>query len=200
MPDMSLSTLAIIALHELSAFQSTAVDAQFAPHAADVINLSRMAGYSLESFEVLNSHIEAQGGDITEFADTIGPAIKAFHERTKPKDWYESLMKSYVHNGLLRDYAKALVSSQNLNDAQVRAALDDTRQDEFLRQRLAESIGPDETLGWRLALWGRKLVFETLEHVKQLPWVQVGADAHKAAWSEALTQHSRRMSALGLVA
>lgn len=212
--DASTVTLTLLASHELSVFQSTAADAQFAPSVRDTVELSRVSGYALNNFERLVSRVEQLGGDILALMEQFAPSFRAFKERTQPKDWHESLMKSYVHEGLIKDYVRA--SRPELDaDSQdvVTAVLNDTRREDLLRERLGELISVNNSLGSRLALWGRKLVVETAARLGELREL-TGGSAHSespgaqmragsldgAAWQTALLGHSRRMSAIGLVA
>lgn len=197
-------TLAILALHELSIFQSTAADAQFAPSMRDTIELSRIGGYALNNFETLVARIEQRGGDVVTLLEQFAQSFHAFNQRTQPTDWHESLMKSYVHDGLVRDYVHALEPEFDPQTHDViTAVLDDTRRETVLRERLGGLVAADDTLGWRLALWGRKLVVETAARLAELRQLTRGEHATQldaTAWQAALLGHSRRMSAIGLVA
>lgn len=200
--DAPTAILATLALYELSVFQSTATDAQFAPHVRDTVELSRVSGYALNHFEALMERIGQLGGDALALMEERAPSLTAFNERTQPKDWHESLMKSYVHDGLLRDYAKSSLLALDADSKNViTAVLDDTRREELLRARLGELINDQDILGSRLALWGRKLVVETAKRLTEIVELTTDHEHLDAkAWQSALTGHSRRMSAIGLVA
>ncbi|MYM19448.1 hypothetical protein GSY69_05560 [Brevibacterium sp. 5221] len=200
--DASVTTLAILSLSELSAFHRMATDAQYAPTVRDSIDLSRIAGRSLAHFEALTDRIEDLGGDLPRLLAEAEPSFTAFRERTKPKDWYESLMKGYVYDGIMKDFSRAALGELDEASHEVAVtALNDTRQADYLRERLAAAVAGDPVLASRLALWGRKLVAETLHRVRELTEQFPRASVDSAELTQhALSEHSRRMSALGLVA
>lgn len=200
--DVSSAILATMALYELSVFQSTATDAQFAPSVRDTVELSRVSGYALNHFETLVARIEQLGDDVLALMEERAPSLSAFNERTQPKDWHESLMKSYVHDGLVRDYVKNSHPKLDSDSGDiVTAVLDDTRREEVLRDRLGELIAENDALGWRLALWGRKLVVETAKRLTEIVEIATpDGQLDATAWQTALLGHSRRMSSIGLVA
>lgn len=200
--DASVTTLAIMSLSELSAFHRSATDAQYAPTVRDSIDLSRLAGQSLEHFESLAARIDELGGDVGAILEEAEPSYAAFRERTKPRDWYESLMKSYVYDGIMKDFSRAALEELDGESRSVATTtLDDTRADAYLRDRLSAAVAADQVLASRLALWGRKLVAETLHRVRELT-LQFPRDSvvQSDVTSQVLSEHSRRMSALGLVA
>lgn len=197
-----VDTIATLAYSELAAFERSAADAQFAPTVRDTVDLARIAGHSLEHFEQLAARITELGGDAIGLMEAARPSFAAFHERTKPKDWYESLMKSYVYDEIMKDFARAGLDRLDDDSRSVATAvLNDTRTVEFLGSRLGAIVKGDEVLASRLALWGRKLVAETLRRIHELPGIMPGqADADAALTQHVLANHSRRMSGLGLAA
>ena len=200
--DASVTSLTILSLGELVSFHRLATDAQFAPTVRDSIDLSRLAGRSLEHFESLAARIGELQGDLPTMLEAAEHSFAAFRERTRPKDWYESLMKGYVYDEIMKDFSRA--DLEELDEASrsiAVTALDDTRQAVFLRKRLATAIEDDPVLSSRLALWGRKLVAEALQRMRELT-VQFPRHAvvHSEVTADVLANHSRRMSALGLVA
>jgi hypothetical protein len=202
--DAEVTTLVIMAFGELTTFERTATDAQFAPSVRDKVGLVDVAGHALDHYKALVERVEALGGDIVELMQEIEPEFTAFRERTRPRDWYESLMKGYVFDGILRDfYRAALVNLDETSERVATAVLDDTRQTEYLRVRLASGIADEADLASRLALWGRRLVAEAVDRARRL----IGRfelagddDAIRALSQKVMANHSLRMSALGLVA
>src|SRR5699024_8996849 len=83
------------------------------------------------------------------------------------------------------------------------AILDDTRASDYARNRLTAEVAEDTQLASRLALWGRKLVAETLGRARRLltdPVLGIDEDLVVEMIPSVTSNHSRRMSALGLVA
>ncbi|MDN5593357.1 MAG: ferritin-like domain-containing protein, partial [Brevibacterium sp.] len=81
--------------------------------------------------------------------------------------------------------------------------LDDTRATDYVRNRLTADVAADTQLASRLALWGRKLVAETLGRGRNLltdPFLGIDEERVVASIPAVTANHSKRMSALGLVA
>lgn len=194
----------MLAFGELTSFEQFAADARIAPSVADKVDLALAAGHSLDHYRALAGRITELGADSVERMRGVGATFAVFGERTQPGDWYESLMKGYVLDGIMKDFYRA--SLTNLDDTSERvatAALDDTRQAEFLRSRLERAIAEDgSALSSRLALWGRRLVAEAMTRGRSILLSEIGApEATVVAVTEScLSNHSRRMSGLGLVA
>lgn len=199
-----VATLAILAFGELMTVERTVADAHAAPTVGDRVGLIGIAGVALRHYEALAARVEALGGDIVELMQDVEPSFTALRDRTRPRDWYESLMKGYVFDGIIRDfYRAALVNLDETSEQVATAVLDDTRQAEYLRTRLADGIMDEPDLSSRLALWGRKLVGESLMRGRQLIELfdlAVDDDAIAVISQQVMTNHSKRMSALGLVA
>lgn len=199
---VGVDTMATLAYSELAAFERSAQDAQFSPTVRDTVDLARIAGHALEHFERLAARIDELGGDAIALMEAAQPSFAAFGERTKPKDWYESLMKSYVYDEIMKDFARAGLDRLDDDSRSVATAvLNDTRVADSLAERLGHVVSGDQVLASRLALWGRKLVAETLRRINEMPGI-VPEDADEAAklTQHVLANHSRRMSRLGLAA
>ena len=202
--DVRLTTLAILAFGELTAVERAAADAQSAPSVRDRVDLIGVAGVALGNYEALAACTEALGGDIAVLLEDVEPSFTALRERTRPRDWYESLMKGYVFDGINRVfYRAALVNLDGTSERVATSVLDDTRQSDHLRRRLAQAISEHPELSSRLALWGRRLVGEALVRGRQLIErfdLAVDDEAVGAISQRVMTNHSRRMAALDLVA
>ena len=91
------------------------------------------------------------------------------HRRTKPGDWYESLTKAYVIDGVAADFY-ALIAS-GLEPAVARAGArgqDVAGNTEWLRERLQLAIADHPERASRLALWGRRLLGEALTQAREI--------------------------------
>jgi hypothetical protein len=103
--------------------------------------------------------------------------IDAFHVYTEPSDWWESLVKAYVGDSLVRDfYREFAVHLDTDTRTLIESTLEDDRS-EFLVDRVRAGIAADALLGGRLALWGRRIMGEALTQTQ-----------HVAAEREALSQ------------
>ena len=198
------ATLALLAFGELTGFERMATNATTAADLDDKVILARLASQSFANFEQLSQHIDQMGQDVIELCQHFEPTFSTLAERTRPRDWYESLMKGFVFDGIMNDFYRTAVNElAEPGYSLAIAILDDTRASEYARNRLTSEVAVDTQLASRLALWGRKLVAETLGRARSLltdPVLGLDEDLVVELIPAVTSNHSKRMSALGLVA
>ncbi|AUZ87573.1 hypothetical protein CVO76_07985 [Arthrobacter agilis] len=204
--------LGVIAYGELSGFERLSSDARFSPSLADRANLGRLAVREFEHFESVTAFLGRRGVSVEDAMTPFQASIDAFHERTRPGDWYESLMKAYVIDAFSGDFYRALADSLDPATRELIGAIDSGEGAAHLQRRLKEALSDDPRLASRLALWGRRLVGEALTQAQRvgiereyLAGLLFAAEPDHAQHTTALfaqltRNHSRRMSALGLTA
>lgn len=202
--DNNAATLALLAYGELISFERMSTDATSAVGLEDTVTLAGLASQSFAHFEELTQHVKLLGQDAIELCRHFEPTFTVLAERTRPRDWHESLMKGFVFGGIMNDlYRVPIEGLPEPGHSLAITVLDDTRASEFVRNRLIVDIQEDSQLASRLALWGRKLVAETLGRARTLltnPILGVDEARVVDAIPSATANHSRRMSGLGLVA
>ncbi|MEE1620374.1 ferritin-like fold-containing protein [Zafaria sp. Z1313] len=204
----------LMAYRELTAFERLSSDARFSPALADREALARLAVAEFAHFELVRARIEEDGGDVQEAMRPFAAEIDALHERTRPGDWYESLMKAYVIDSVAGDFYQAVALALDPRARQLVAEVQSMdAQTGWLRDRLRGALADDPRLASRLALWGRRLLGEALTGARRIGdrhdfWnglVEL-ADAEARAehvarlFATLVENHSRRMSELGLTA
>jgi len=154
--------------------------------------------------------------------DPYAERIQTFHSKTSGIDWYEAILKVYLVGGLLDDFYRRLaVGLKPALRAEIDEALDDPGFEEFAIKVLLESMQEDDTLGSRLAVWGRRLMGDALLELRaafdnrKLAGIAENAklsldqerEVNLAAYSkleplvtELIATHTLRMDALGLTA
>ncbi|MBG6223778.1 hypothetical protein IWX63_000326 [Arthrobacter sp. CAN_A2] len=204
--------LGVIAYGELSGFERLSSDARFSPSLGDRASLGRLAVQEFEHFEMVGRFVGELGVTIEEAMAPFQPSIDAFHERTRPGDWYESLMKAYVIDAFSGDFYRSLADTLDPRTRELISTIDSGEGAAHLQRRLKEALSDDPRLASRLALWGRRLVGEALTQAQRvgiereyLAGLLFADEAdhtqHTTALFSQLTRnHSRRMSALGLTA
>ncbi|MBG6182148.1 tRNA isopentenyl-2-thiomethyl-A-37 hydroxylase MiaE [Arthrobacter sp. CAN_A214] len=202
----------VIAYGELSGFERLSSDARFSPSLADRAGLGRLAVLEFEHFEMVSSHLSGLGVDVEEAMAPFQASVDSFHERTRPGDWYESLMKAYVIDAISGDFYRALADRLDPDTRSLIGRIESGEGSPLLYRRLKEALADDPRLASRLALWGRRLVGEALTQAQRIGIEReflgglLFADAsdhaeHTTALFSQLTRnHSRRMGALGLTA
>lgn len=210
--------LGFIALGELSSFEGLSTDAQYAGNVRDSLELARLAAAEIADVERLLERITALGHDAGEVLEERAAAAARVRPGLDPRDWYESLMKRYVFDAIVRDVSREVAGWLDPESAElVRSVLDDSAQLDYLARRLGAAVADDEQLAGRLALWGRRLVGEAIGSGQavlrnsvfaspEVPGIAAAEDtqtreaAMAAIVSHATANHSLRMSGLGLVA
>ena len=164
----------------------------------------RVAGAALDRHRGLIAEIERTGNPATESMEPHVAAIDEFRRRTAGATWYESMLAHYVCAGLLDDVfvrlAAGLPTDNRDRIVRVLEAGDDAAT---VAEVLSSSIESDPRLASRLALWGRRLVGDTLLVARAaISASHESADDERLepVFTELIAAHTRRMDALGLTA
>jgi len=94
--DGTVDLLGMLAYAELDAYFRLTEDAALAPSLADRAALAGMAVAEFGHFRLLCERLSALGAQADQAMLPFAPALDAFHARTAPADWLESLVKAYV--------------------------------------------------------------------------------------------------------
>jgi hypothetical protein len=205
---------AAMAYGELCAFERFSADARFSPTLHDRIAIGKLAAEEFAHFELVSAELAALGVDVEVAMEPFQAFVDAFHERTKPADWYEALMKAYVSDAVSGDFYRAVAGYLDPHSRDLVSRIKaDTGQAEVLRARLAQALSGDDRLASRLALWSRRLLGEALTQAQRVAFEhqflgallrQADPASRKAATDALFAQltgnHSRRMNSLGLTA
>ena len=206
--------LGTLAYAELSAFLRLAGDAEFAPTLSAKASLAGLAVVEFGHFEALCARLRELGAEPEAAMAPFVAPLDAFHERTTPTTWLESLVKYHVGDGIASDFYSEVSAYLDpaTRDVVVKAMAEDGRA-EFVVQEVRRGIAAEPVQAGRLALWGRRLVGEALS---QAQWIAadreafadllVGTDdtpgaglAGIVAMFERITErHTQRMTELGL--
>lgn len=227
----AVELLGLVAQLEDSAFARLAADAANAPEAADRLTLSRFAAQAVERRDRVLARVAELGADPAVAIARFDAVLDDFDARTQPSTWWERLLKGYVGSGVSDDFCR--LAAQGLDPISrdlVLEVLDDAAHGELSVRALAGACEADEALTARLALWGRRVVGESLQIVQRLLVSRPGlarlsaravpgtADEHAPAatedapalaapspapgkvLNELTAEHTRRMSRLKLTA
>ena len=212
----AVDLLGILAYGELAAFERLAEDARLAPTLEDKVTMAAMAARQIDDFGRVRDRLGAFGVDVMVAMQPFHAPFNAFHDHTKPKDWYEGLVKAYVGDGFAADFYREVA---RFVDEETRSLVDEVLADEghadFVIDRVRVGIRADSKLGGRLALWGRRLVGEALSQAQRvaadrdaLTTVLTGTRdrpgmdlaAMSRMFSRLVENHTDRMAKLGLQA
>jgi hypothetical protein len=167
--DAVIDLLGAVAYGEISAFERLSEDARMAPTLEDKVAIATMASNEFGKVAALQTRISELGADPYVAMAPFRDAIDFFHEHTAPADWFESLVKAYVGDGLADDFYREIAAylDPSTRDLVV-ASLDDAGHAEFVVDRVRAAIDADPRLGGRLALWGRRLMGEALTQAQRV--------------------------------
>ena len=200
------------AYFELGMFENLAQAIKIAPDLDSKEGLSAAAGRALAKHQGLVAEIRRRGGEPSEVMAPFAPALDDFRAKTMGADWYELLLSCYLAGGLLDEFFIRL-SDGLPGDAGPRVAhlLGQGAGTDVLVKHLKAAIDNAPGLGFHLALWGRRLVGDTLLVARSaipaaLPSAAAPASAAhgeeriEPVFTELIAAHTRRMDGLGLTA
>jgi ferritin-like protein len=209
--DGVLDLLGLLAYAELTAFFRLSEDAALAISLSDKTALAEMAVAEFGHFQLLRARIEGMDADPKDAMQPFVAPIDAFHARTAPSDWLESLVKAYVGDGIAADFYRVVVQLLDAGTQELaQTVLADTGHAEFAIARVREAIAADPRVGGRLALWARRLMGEALGQAQLVaaerePLARLLAGAAETQlgdlgrmFARLTDSHAERMSALGL--
>lgn len=176
-----------------------------APTTGAKSSLSRAASFSLAKHEGLTAEIARHGDAPDAVMDLQAREIDRFQQRTQGSDWFEAVTTCYLTAGFLDDFfarlARGLPSGVSDRVADV---LDGPSGEDLIAQVLLGAIESNPRLGARLALWGRRLVGDTMLIARSALALSDNHDSDEAriepVFTELIAAHTRRMDVLGLTA
>ena len=203
-PDL-LPYLGQVAYLQLQAFETLSRVVQQVPSLASKEAVALAAGAALSRHQAVLAEIRRHDAEPAEVMGPFAEAIDGFQAITIGRDWQETLLGIYVTDGLLSDFFMRL--AQGLpGDVGTRAAtmLGTQTGTDQLAGILAQEIADDATLGSRLAMWGRRLVGDTLLVARSALKLSGNHRSDESridpVFTEIIGAHTRRMDALGLTA
>lgn len=190
---------------ELTLFENLSRAIANAPTTQAKAGLSRAAAASLEKHRGLAAEIERAGGSVAEVMEPARAAIDRFQRVTQGADWYETLVTCYVTSGFLDDFLVRVAAGLPRDAAlRVRTILATETGELDLARELAAAIQANPRLASRLALWGRRLVGDTMLIARSVLTASANHLSDEAriepVFTELIAAHTRRMDALGLTA
>jgi hypothetical protein len=209
--DGVLDLLGLMAYAQLCAFFRLSDDAALAVSLADKTALAEMAVAEFGHFRLLRRRIEDLHADPAAVMEPFVVPVDAFHARTAPADWLESLIKAYVGDGIAADFYRTVATVLDApTQALILEVLADTGHSEFVIERVRAAIAADPKVAGRLALWARRLVGEAFGQAQRVaaerePLARLLADGSPSQlgnigrmFAQLTDAHAARMAALGL--
>ena len=212
----AVDLLGILAYGALTAFERLAEDAQIAPTLADKVQLATVAARQIDHYNSVSAQLASMDTEVMVAMQPFHTPFDAFHTYTKPKDWYEGLVKAYVGDGFAADFYReiaAFVDADTRNLVHQVLAAEDLHA--FIVAQVRQGTEQDAKLAGRLSLWGRRLVGEALSQAQRVaadrdaltslltgtvdrPGMDLAAISRM--FSRLVANHTKRMAELGLQA
>ncbi|QIK62266.1 hypothetical protein G7068_02900 [Leucobacter viscericola] len=167
--------------------------------------LARVAGQTLSKHQRLTAEIRKRGHEPHTVMAPFTQVIDEYVERIDTPDWHQYVLSLFLVGGLFDDFFATIASGlkDNYRGEAIAILSDDTGRDE-VKKLLEQAIADDEGLSSWLALWGRRLVGDTLLVSRAVlslsenrPFV---ASEVEPVFTELIADHIRRMDGLGLTA
>jgi tRNA-(MS[2]IO[6]A)-hydroxylase (MiaE)-like len=200
-PKVYLGQLAYLTL---VLFENLSRAVTLAPSTEAKTSLSRATAEVLEAHEALIGELHTAGIDPVVAMEPFRAELDDFRRRTQGADWPETLVTCYLTGGFLTDFFAGLAAGlPNALAERVSALLDIDKGQDVLVAELRTAIDASARLASRLAMWGRRLVGDTMLVARsslaiggELP----GEERIEPVFTELISAHTRRMDALGLTA
>ncbi|MDQ1597102.1 MAG: hypothetical protein QOI70_526 [Microbacteriaceae bacterium] len=188
---------------QLAVFETLSRAVSLAPTAASKEAISRVAALSLARHHGLAAEIRRKGQEPGAVMAPFASTIDDYARDTLGADWYETLVTCYVTSGLLNDFQRQLAAGL-AGDVSTRVTqlLSGDDGHGFIVSELRAAIDANPRLASRLAMWGRRLVGDTLliarSSLKNA--TRQNDERLEPVFTELIAAHTRRMDVLGLTA
>ena len=211
-----------LAYHQLASFEILTNELKYSPNTSYKAELSAAASKHFLRYKALAKNLELLNVEPAEAMDPFVERIETYNSAITGVDWYEALLKVYLTQGLLDDFYRRLAVGLDVKlQAEVKKTLSDKTFEKFAVKTLSLAMQSDDVLRSRLALWGRRVMGDSLLEVRaslddrKLAGVpknkrltsQEARDVRLRAYAtleplitELIAAHSNRMDALGLTA
>jgi hypothetical protein len=171
--------------------------------------LTRIAAVILQKHHDLVDLIRERGADAAEVMRPYTAEVERYRRRLGDTGWHESVLTLHLATGLLDDFFARLAATVPGQGAAIAAILDREIGHDALVALLRDAVGADRRLTSRLALWGRRLVGDTLLLARAAVATARTADGRDTTTDDVrvdpvltdlIAAHTRRMDELGLTA
>ncbi|TQL67334.1 tRNA-(MS[2]IO[6]A)-hydroxylase MiaE-like protein [Nocardioides albertanoniae] len=170
-----IDVLGAVAYGEVSAVERLTDDAKMAPSLEDKTALLAMAAAQQAKIQPVLDRLGELGVDAYAAMEPLREGFDAFHTHTRPSDWWESLVKAYVGDGLANDFYREIAGYLDEETRKlVVTTLEDSGRADFVVDRVRAGIEADHLIGGRLALWGRRLMGEAITQTQQIAATREG--------------------------
>lgn len=197
--------LAQAAFVQLVIFEGLTDAVAAAPDLAAKERLASAVAVSLDRFQALSAEITRTGVTPAEAMHPYGSGILFFQRATRGATWAENLVTSHITSGILDDFFLRVAGGLPDDlERRVRAIYTKGSHEALLSEQLRIVIELQPSQAAHLAMWGRRLVGDTILVARSAlaaPPSSANDEARiEPVFTELIAAHTRRMDALGLTA
>ncbi len=189
---------------QLTLFENLSRAISSAPTTSAKTAIGRAAELSLGKHRMLVDEITKVGGTPAEVMEPSTADVDRFERATHGADWFETLVTCYLTAGFLDDFFGRLALGLPVEGRRIAGIFHGESGEALLAELLEDAIDENPRLASRLAMWGRRLVGDTMLVARSS--LRYGEN-HKSdeariepVFTELIAAHTRRMDALGLTA
>ena len=197
--------LGLVAYTQLEVFEAASRAVALAPDLSAKDALSALAGQALERHRVFEDLLVRRRQEPVRVMERFTAPVDAFIERIETEDWPELVLTVYLLSAFFDDFFAELARGVD-EDPGRRAVelLGSGTAGEGVSRMLGAMVEHDRVLRDRLALWGRRLMGDSLLLARSalVPSENASRDAERIepVFTELVARHMRRMDAIGLTA
>lgn len=190
---------------QLTLFENLSLAISSAPTTAAKAAIGAAAEGSIARHRALAAEIEKLGSSVADAMDAYTGPIDEFERVTRGSDWFEQITTCYLTTGFLDDFfARLAPGLPSALAERVEAIFAAPTAEAVLADQLEQAITANPRLASRLAMWGRRLVGDTMLVCRTALHFTEDQRSDEArvepVFSELIAAHTRRMDALGLTA
>lgn len=192
---------------QLTLFENLSRAVASAPTTAAKAEIGKVAGVSIAKYRALADEITRTGGVPAAVMEPFRSSIDDFQRAAYTADWYETVVACFLTSGFLDDFFVRLAAGFPADEARRLTAIYSNGSGErVLAGQLKAAISANPKLASRLAMWGRRLVGDTMlvaraalhysdDHITTSDEARI-----EPVFTELIAAHTRRMDSLGLTA
>lgn len=197
--------LSMTAFLELSLYEAATLGVSGAKSLRAKETLAEVAGEALAKHHALTDELKRRDVQPHEAMRAFAPVVAAYRARVSTDDWHQHVLTIWLVGGLFESFFCEL--AKGLKDRYKSQAIALLHTDEArskLRELLADEIQAQPSRADLLAVWGRRLVGDTLliaqEVLSLSEYEDFDSSKMDPVFTELTAEHMRRMDSLGLTA
>ncbi len=192
----------LFAYCSLAAMTRLAKDGDQAPTWEYQVELMRMSAAAFREFRHLENFAEEKGINLDEVAGQFRGLFDELDQRTRPSNWLERTVKTYVTIGIFADAMQELNRRHHAFPETDWSG--DFGQGAWERETLGELTAEDEQLAARLSLWARRVAGEAFALLRatlfSYPELTGAPDTMDAVVEASTEAHKSRLASVNLKA